>query len=546
MPQIIEVPGHGQVEFPDGMSDDQIVTAIKVNSTQPRRVNQAALNPEANVLGMTVNGETSGGFNPAAAIIKAGGVLTSLNRGMEQAKWGPGDWLREKLGMQSTGISDALKQANDSEKPAMQDLQEVHPGSAVIGDMATAVGMPWRALPAIAAMEYGSPTERATRGLVTAAGGKIAQEGGKIASRLFSQSTEKAATSAAQNSVRDQAVAEAQGLGYKTVPSVSGGSMLGQIVEGATGKIKASQLASVKNQDLTDNLIRQGFGLPAEAPIAKETMRAVRQEAATAGYDPVRQVPRMDTDAEFRTAAANLTSRSDNASKDFGELVKSDVQPLAQSLSQVKSFTGDTAVDAISVLREKASDAYSKGDKTLGKAYRGAAETIEAQVERSLANQGKDGAAVLQAFRDARTKMAQTFDVEKAIREGQGKVDASVLGRLYNKNPGRMSGTVGQVGRIAAAMPEVMRVPKDGWSTPVTALDSTASMMASIIAGHPGPMAIPAARVAGRYGMLSDMGQSLLTKPKYKPSTSLGVLSGLLDNRAAPYAAGLLGYQAGR
>lgn len=35
MPQIIEVPGHGQVEFPDGMSDAQIVAAIQAN-TQPQ------------------------------------------------------------------------------------------------------------------------------------------------------------------------------------------------------------------------------------------------------------------------------------------------------------------------------------------------------------------------------------------------------------------------------------------------------------------------------------------------------------------------------
>lgn len=32
MPQTIEVPGHGMVEFPDGMTDDQIVAAIKANT----------------------------------------------------------------------------------------------------------------------------------------------------------------------------------------------------------------------------------------------------------------------------------------------------------------------------------------------------------------------------------------------------------------------------------------------------------------------------------------------------------------------------------
>ena len=36
MPQRIEVPGMGIVEFPDGMSDDQIASAIKANM-QPQK-----------------------------------------------------------------------------------------------------------------------------------------------------------------------------------------------------------------------------------------------------------------------------------------------------------------------------------------------------------------------------------------------------------------------------------------------------------------------------------------------------------------------------
>lgn len=41
MPQLIEVPGHGQVEFPDGMSDDDIAKAIKRNLLVPRAPSEA-------------------------------------------------------------------------------------------------------------------------------------------------------------------------------------------------------------------------------------------------------------------------------------------------------------------------------------------------------------------------------------------------------------------------------------------------------------------------------------------------------------------------
>jgi hypothetical protein len=43
MPQIIEVPGHGQVEFPDGMTDEQIVSAIRSNMPKQKGATRGAL-----------------------------------------------------------------------------------------------------------------------------------------------------------------------------------------------------------------------------------------------------------------------------------------------------------------------------------------------------------------------------------------------------------------------------------------------------------------------------------------------------------------------
>lgn len=543
MPQLIEVPGHGQVEFPDGMTDQQIVLAIQANA--PRKIPEAALRPEANVPGLgAVTAESSGGFNPAAALIKAGDTMTKLSRGYTQMQMGPADWLRQKMGGKPNELLQAISQEQEQAKQPMADLQAVHPGSALIGDASVAAGVPWRALPAVAGMEYGSPEERLMKAGTTFLGGKLAEKGGQIASRLYQKSGQEAAQKAATNAVKDTNIATAQEAGYKTVPSVSGGSFAGRVVEGVTGKEKASQLAAVENQPVTDALVRKGLGLPEDAPLTHETMRAVRADAAAAGYDPVRQVPRVQTDTAYQAEISALTSRANNAAKDFGKLVESDVKPLADKLKSVKSFTGDSAVDAVAIFREKASDLYAQGNGTLGKAYRKAAEAIESQIDRGLAKNG--AAALIPEYRAARTRMAQSFDVEKALREGQGSVDARVLGRLYGKNPGRMSGEIAQVGRAASAMPDVMGVPKSGWSNPVTAMDSGVGMLSSIIAGHPGPLLFPAARAAGRYGLMSGLGQKMLTQPKYQANPLLGGVSTALDNRMAPYIAGLLGYQASR
>lgn len=366
--------------------------------------------------------------------------------------------------------------------------------------------------------------------------GKLAQFAGN---RLASKEASGAAAKAL-NSKKDEAIREAVETGYKTIPSVSNGPLAGRVVEGLTGKEKAKQLASVQNQNLTDTLARRAFGLTPDVPLSQDTMKAVRAEAVATGYDPVRAVPRMATDDVFRQTVSNLTSRADNAAKDFGAVVQSDIKPFADDLAKVQSFTGDSAVDAISVLREKASDAYSSGNKTLGKAYRKAAEAIEAQVDRSLAKSGKDGASLLKNYREARTKMAQTFDVEKALNEGQGKIDARVLGKLFNKSPDRLSGELRTIGKSAAAMPDVMALPKDGWSNPVTALDSGIAAFGGILAGNPAPLAYPAIRAGARYGLMSGPGQKMLTTPSYDPGMMMRMSPKLLEELKKAGGAGLL------
>lgn len=412
------------------------------------------------------------------------------------------------------------------------------PGANSVGGAAV-VGGALNALQPTAQGE--SRLQNAAIGAVTGGGaqavlGKVA---GVAGNRLASAEAE-AAKQAAANSVKDEAIAAAQKLGFKTIPSVSNGSLLGRVVEGASGTAKAKQLASVQNQPLTDSLVRKALSIADDAPITKETMAVVRTEAVQAGYDPIRQVPRMGVDQTFKNDIRALTSRADNASKDFGQLVESDVKPLVKKLESIKSFTGDSAVDAVAVLREKASDLYAKGDKTLGGAYRKASEAIESQIERGLVKNGKQGADLVKDFRAARTKIAQTFDVEKALREGQGHVDANALGRLYAKNPKRMSGELAEIGRAASAMPEVMRVPQAGWSNPVSALDSGGSVFASILSGHPLPLMYGPARAGLRHGLLSDMGQKL-TKPKYGPGLANRSTTELLEQMNERGLGGLLG-----
>lgn len=180
-----------EITAPEGATQDQVLAYAKEQSQiepqqqsgPPRQPNQAAMNPEVDTPFGKIQGETSGGFSPAAALIQAGGAADAINRGITQAKWGPVDWAREKMGLKPTGISDALKASDEVARQPMADLKEVHPGSVLIGDMALAGAAPWRALPALAAAEYGNPEDRLLKAGVTAVGGKLAQKSGEVVGR---------------------------------------------------------------------------------------------------------------------------------------------------------------------------------------------------------------------------------------------------------------------------------------------------------------------------------------------------------------------------
>lgn len=94
MPIDVEVPGHGVVEFPDGMSDDQIADAIKRNIVAP----QAEEGPS-----VAADVAKSAG----AGLVKGVAGVVGLPGDMRNLMTSAGEWVGDKLG---------LKQLSDEQK----------------------------------------------------------------------------------------------------------------------------------------------------------------------------------------------------------------------------------------------------------------------------------------------------------------------------------------------------------------------------------------------------------------------------------------------
>jgi len=111
MPQLIEVPGHGVVEFPDGMSDAQIAAAIKKNSMTAPAKPKNFLDAMKMVGGLMVSGH--GSTDPKLAMLKSaqdafdksayqlGGAATDLAAGHVPPEVAGGIGLAANAGMQA-------------------------------------------------------------------------------------------------------------------------------------------------------------------------------------------------------------------------------------------------------------------------------------------------------------------------------------------------------------------------------------------------------------------------------------------------------------
>ena len=363
--------------------------------------------------------------------------------------------------------------------------------------------------------------------------GKIA---GYVGSKLVS-SEAQAATQQAQNSVKDAVTKASQDAGYTLPPSQTGAGVIPRVLEGVSGKAKTNQAMGIKNQNLTDALSRKELGLAADAPLTAETMQGIRDAAFKSGYEPVMNAGQMNTSKAYVAALDSIKSNYQGAANSFPGAVKNGVSDLVDSL-KVPSFDAGEAIQMTRVLRDQATQAYRQGDNAMGRAAKEASKVIESEIERNLASKGKDGAQLLQNFRDARTLMAKSHSVEDAIVEGGGSVNAKVLAAALQRGK-PLTGELKTIAQFANNFGDVAGVPKSGWANPITALDAfQAAGMAGMGAG-PLSIALPAARVAARSLLTNPAFQRAFVTPSYD-SALLGLSSPALSGLDRVGAGGLL------
>jgi hypothetical protein len=323
------------------------------------------------------------------------------------------------------------------------------------------------------------------------------------------------------------AINAARQSGYVIPPTQANPTLGNRLLEGFAGKLTTAQNASAKNAAVTNAKAAEAIGLPPETKLSLDVLNKVRSEAGKA-YDAVSGLGTMKMPASYDAALDKIVDPYLRASKGFPGAKVSPVVDAIESL-RTPIAEADSVVAKIKELRSLADDAYAKGDKELGKALKSGADALEGAVDAHMVSVGAP-ADLLSKFREARTLIAKTYSVQRALNDVTGTVDAKKLaGQLTKGKP--LSGGLRDAAEFAARFPKAAQTPEIMGSLPGTSpLDWAAAGSVGAATGNPLALAGVLGRPMARSLALSPAVQNrLLQAPR-----SSGGLLGVAPYRFAP------------
>ena len=229
-------------------------------------------------------------------------------------------------------------------------------------------------------------------------------------------------------------VVEAFNSGYNLTPTQAEMGIVPRAMEGLTGSAKLEKLASIKNAENTNRLVKEDLGLAKDKPITIESLESIRSKEGAA-YEAVKSsVKTIKPDKQFAEDLQKLRGDFSEAAKSYPDIIQNaQVEGLIDSLNVPASPRA--MVELTRKLRKDATANLKSfddpGKQELGFAQRNAATALENMIDRALTSVGKKD--LVSNWRNARRKIAQTYDVEAALNEVTGDVSAPYLGRLYHK-----------------------------------------------------------------------------------------------------------------
>jgi hypothetical protein len=341
-----------------------------------------------------------------------------------------------------------------------------------------------------------NPDDAALGGVIGAAmpgAVKVAGEAGMALGNRASKKYADELTRFNRNAPMRETLKQSIDAGYVVPPNMVNPSLKNQVIESLSGKQATGQLASVKNQEVTEKLVRESLGIADDAPLTKSALEQIRKVEGGAYKDVASLSPQAEIDLEALKKARNEAQGWFNA------------------------YNRSASPD----------------DLAKAKNFRDTAEVLELNLESHAKNAGKD--QLISRLRDARKQIAKTYTVERALNDATGTVNAKVLGRIYDKGM-PLSDGLDTVGRFASGFPSVNQASQQMGSPGAHNLRAVTSggagALGALTMGPAGlaAAALPYAAGAASRGMMFRQGAQNALANQQAPRASNAQLAAMLRN----------------
>lgn len=440
MAQIIDVPGVGQVEFPDGMSDSDIVGAIKRMSPQQS-------NPADGIGTMQ------------AALIGAGRSTDKIVQGVRQL-------YNKAIGDQ--GALDQIAQQQADNDKAYAPLKQSRPIATGIGEAAPALAIPVGgaagaagfigrsaasgAVPGL--LSYGSLEERLKSGALGAAGGAA---GGAIGLGIGKMI--KPAGSSASISPEALAAAERLGLNLSAGQKTQNPALMNfeNYLARSPGSSGAMQAKAAANQTSLDKAAAGAMGQNSDT--LSEGTFAAAKGAIGSEFDRLGQITKPQLGNDFLSALAQI----DSANAARGAFKSKPVDTLVEKgldLAAKGNLTGTAYKEIRTAISNEAQSAFKSGDATYGQALKTVREALDDAAKKSLSKEDQ------KAWDTAREQWAAYKALTKGNVSEGGNVSAARLASKLRSGgdqfrTGQMQGPLSDIARVGEAVKSVQN-PNSG------------------------------------------------------------------------------------
>lgn len=353
---------------------------------------------------------------------------------------------------------------------------------------------------------------------------------------------------------RIEAAQAGQRLGVALNPAESNPTVGNKMMSilGGNADIDA-RLSKFNTQQITDK-VRQDLGVAATEKLdATAIDRALDQ--ASAAYDPIRALPVMQAGDDVIQSIKALDKPATLAGKSQASAVSALIGDAVTELQLGRS--GAQILDDIRQLRRTAQDVYKSRDRGNNPS---AADVARADAQMGIANalekmidENAPDPQTLANFQQARQRMAQIYDHERALDYGTGTIDPKSYAKMLNERKGNMTGVGADIGKVAANFPKVVGEDAAADLKPRLTRSGVGGTLGFITGGVPGAalgmVAGYTASAAQTKRMMSPAYQRRNAMPQdYRPTPSglRPVEPNTPVNALAPYQPEVVGPSGGR